>query len=132
VEYDIEQNLDSVNNTPLGESLASKSLGALRDKFWDNQYPFDKTFKNDEQVYLDTDKHQDNIICTDYLAGDRDIESQYKRNDNLIDKDASIVNANFESCHVGETIIPALKEETQVQQAANFQSDQSAQYQMEG
>jgi hypothetical protein len=42
------------------------------------------------------------------------------------------VNANFESCHVGETIIPALKEETQVQQAACYSSDSAAQYRLKG
>jgi hypothetical protein len=51
---------------------------------------------------------------------------------NLIDEHADKVNANYESCHVGETIIPALKEETHVQQAASYASDSAARYCLKG
>lgn len=50
----------------------------------------------------------------------------------LIDNEADRVNANYESCHVGETIIPALKEETHVQQAASYASDSAAKYCIKG
>jgi hypothetical protein len=46
----------------------------------------------------------------------------------LIDEKAGRVNADFSSCHVGETIIPAIKEQTQVQQAASYSSDSAVQY----
>ena len=33
VDYDISNNLDSVNNSKLGESLASSGINAIKDKF---------------------------------------------------------------------------------------------------
>jgi hypothetical protein len=88
-------------------------------------------FKNDRFGYdysnqfIEDDKLQNDILCID--------KSNHNRNDDqLIDSNASRVNANFESCHVGETIIPALKEETQVQQAACYSSDSAAQYVVKG
>jgi hypothetical protein len=42
--------------------------------------------------------------------------------DNIIFEDADSVNAVYKSCQCGETIIPALKEETQIEQEATYES----------
>jgi hypothetical protein len=76
-------------------------------------FPFDKTFKHEgDQAsnYLDTEAYQKKILNQESRSGDDDISNQYERNDYLIDREASNVKAAFESCHVGETIIPAIKE----------------------
>lgn len=76
-------------------------------------FPFDKTFKTEgdhASNFLDTEAYQKNILSQDSRSGDDDITNQQDRNDYLIDREANNVKAAFESCHVGETIIPAMKE----------------------
>ena len=76
-------------------------------------FPFDKTFKHEgDQAsnYLDTEVYQKRILDQEPGSGGGGISNQYERNDYLIDREASNVKAAFESCHVGETIIPAIKE----------------------
>lgn len=133
----MHDNLSSVNGTPLSESLANKGLGSLRDNFLEKQHPFDKTFLHDTDLsdkYLDNDNLDQSILCMDNIASADEVNTHpsHHRNDGLIDKQASSVNAKFDSCHVGETIIPAVKEKTQVQQAASYSSDQAAAYLMKG
>jgi hypothetical protein len=54
------------------------------------------------------------------------------RHHKIVDDDASRVKASYESCHVGERIIPAIKEESQINQAANYASDSASQYVIKG
>jgi hypothetical protein len=93
-----------------------------------NQPFHDEKFGETEDYsnqFLHDDKLQNDILCIDQAR-------HLRRDDQLIDADASRVSANFESCHVGETIIPALQEQTQVQQAACYSSDSAAQYRLKG
>jgi hypothetical protein len=41
--------------------------------------------------------------------------NENSRHQKIIDDDASSVKAHYESCHVGERIIPAIKEESHIQ-----------------
>ena len=113
---------------PQAESIATAGLNSLAAGYLnDNRSYKDETFGNPADYsnnFLEDDKLQNDMLCID--------ASHERRNDQLIDSDASKVNANFESCHVGETIIPALKEETQVQQAACYSSDSASQYVLKG
>ena len=53
------------------------------------------------------------MLDTRGLAGiDTRTNSENLRRDDLIDESAGRVNADFASCHVGETISPAVKEQT--------------------
>ena len=109
------------------ESLANNGLRSIAKEYLDEAQPFDDDrfgYDYTNQFY-DGDKYQNDILCIDR-------ENHIRNDDQLIDSDASRVNANYESCHVGETIIPALKEETQVQQAACYSSDSAAQYVVKG
>lgn len=60
--------------------------------------------------YLNTDAVHDKVLNTGGLAGIDIKKNDGIRNDDLIDQNAGRVNADFSSCHVGETIIPAIKE----------------------
>lgn len=123
-----ESNSYDVQNSelPQGESLATDALNGIAASYLrKNHYNdgFDQTNDFSNQ-FLEDDKLQNDILCID--------NRHERKSDQLIDSDATKVNANFESCHVGETIIPALKEETQVQQAACYSSDSAAQYILKG
>jgi hypothetical protein len=113
---------------PQAESLANDGINSIaasylaKNNFNDERFGDCGDYSNQ---FLQNDKLQNDILCIDNARHNR-------RDDQLIDSDASRVNANFESCHVGETIIPALKEETQVQQAACYSSDSAAQYRIKG
>lgn len=111
------------------ESLATEGLNSIAASYLAKNQPFhDERFGDCgdySNQFLQNDKLQNDILCIDNAR-------HLRKDDQLIDSDASRVNANFESCHVGETIIPALKEETQVQQAACYSSDSAAQYRIKG
>lgn len=68
-------------------------------------------------------------VGTDYAIG---FGENGARHHKIIDDDASSVKAHYESCHVGERIIPAIKEESHIQQAANYASDSASQYVIKG
>ena len=131
VVYDIADNLDDTNGSGIGESLATSGLSSIGKNFMN--YSNRKTGlgingANDGSAqlskFLDTDRSNNDVLC---------ISNHGRRNNNpIIDASASNVQADFESCHVGETIIPALKEETQVKQAACYSSDSAAQYNLKG
>ena len=90
----------------------------MKDKFLDKQHPFDSNFKTDDDQtsqYLNTDAVHDKVLNNQGIAGIEIKSNNGIRNDDLIDQSAGRVNADFQSCHVGETIIPAIKEQTQVQ-----------------
>lgn len=129
VVYDIVQNLDDTNGSDFGESLATSGLASIGKNFLD--YSKRGSFIGGSQdssrqlnKFLDTDRSNNDVLC---------ITNHGRSNNNpIIDASASNVQADFESCHVGETIIPALKEETQVKQAACYSSDSAAQYNLKG
>ena len=114
---------------PHAESLATEGINSIAASYLAKNQPFhDERFGDCgdySNQFLQNDKLQNDILCIDNAR-------HLRKDDQLIDSDASRVNANFESCHVGETIIPALKEETQVQQAACYSSDSAAQYRIKG
>ena len=133
--YDVEEQDIDNEQAGVSESLASKGLAALRDNFLEHD--------NDGKIfaphcdltgkYLENDGLSHKILCIDHLASAADVDAHpAPRNDNLIDHNAHSVAAKFESCHVGETIIPALKEKTHVSQAASYNSDSAGAYVLKG
>lgn len=126
-----EENLDDNNGSGFGESLASSGLASLGNNFLNygcKKGAYNLNGANDGSAalgkFLDSDRQNDSVLC---------ITNHGRQNNNpIIDSAASNVQADFESCHVGETIIPALKEETQVKQAACYSSDSAAQYNLKG
>ena len=94
----------------------------------------------------DVDKKMGNAehdMAKDYLCCDKLIEGicnlddgfggcECIDKDSIIDHDATKVESNFVSCHIGETIMPAIKEETQVEQEACYTSDQIQAYEIKG
>jgi hypothetical protein len=88
----------------------------------------DATFDAEAELgdqFFDDDHNQDKILC----IGNDDLHDNSNK---LIDEDAGKVLANWESCHRGEVIIPALKEETTVQQAASYSQDSGSSYKLKG
>ena len=77
--------------------------------------------------YLNCDHFADAICNIDRQGGCECLDD-----DRLMYREAGNVNANFKSCHIGETIIPALKEETQVEQEACYSSQQDSKYEITG
>ena len=118
--YDVQHAI-----APHAESLATEGIHGIAGSFLNNKECNFGEHDDYSSQFLHDDKLQNDILCIDSARHGR-------RDDQLIDSDASRVNANYESCHVGETIIPALKEETQVQQAACYSSDSAAQYRLKG
>ena len=116
---------------PHAESLATDGINSLAASYLANNQNKDQFGDEDySNEFLHGDQQTNDMLCID---GSSRHSGHGRNNDNqLIDSDASRVNANYESCHVGETIIPALKEETQVQQAACYSSDSAAQYRVKG
>lgn len=133
--YDVEH--QDIGNDHAGhrEYMATKGLHDLRDRFL--QHGDDgKNFQPHGDLtgkYLENDGLARKILCIDGLASAADVSGHpAPRNDNLIDHSANRVDAKFESCHVGETIIPALREKTHVSQAASYNSDSAGAYVMKG
>jgi hypothetical protein len=62
--------------------------------------------------YLNTDAVHDKVLSDRGIADSGVKKSLCGTNNDLIDEKAGRVNADFSSCHVGETIIPAIKEQT--------------------
>ena len=95
--------------------VASSNLGAYAERYLKNS--------------LRKDQRQGLHDINNFQVDD---EFTHNSHHKIIDADADRVNASYESCHVGETIIPAIKEQTNIQQAASFASDSKAQYLMKG
>ena len=72
-------------------------------------------------------KYMKNCITPNEVAKVWDENSE-----NLVDKNASNSAAHYESCKIGERIIPAKKVESQIEQASNFCSNQKGQYALKG
>jgi hypothetical protein len=108
------------------DHLGSSGIKALGDAYLED---------NGNQANLDALSNigfsQDNLSSRNNLQDQRCSGSQASRH-NFIDQDADRVNASYESCQVGETYIPALKEKTHVQQAASYASDSAAKYCIKG
>ena len=92
-------------------------MAAYADHYMSNEY------QKKLEDKLNLDDFDDKINSESYANG-----KQHK----IIDCDADKVKASYESCHIGETVIPAIKEQTHVQQAASYASDTAAQYIMKG
>lgn len=130
--YDVEEQDIDNEQAGVSESLASKGLAALRDNFLEHDNN-DRCHGDLTGKYLENDGLSQKILCIDHLASAADVDaSPAPRNDNLIDHNAHRVDAKFESCHVGETIIPALREKTHVSQAASYNSDSAGAYVLKG
>lgn len=132
--YDVEhQDIDN-EQAGVSESLASKGLAALRDNFLehDNDGKIFSPVGDLAGRYLENDGLSHKILCVDHLTAADVGAHPAPRNDNLIDHNANRVDAKFESCHVGETIIPALREKTHVSQAASYNSDSAGAYVLKG
>lgn len=115
----------------LYDSLSTTSLGDIADNYLKNgNTEDDKLFSDDyrgsAKEFLGDDRRQDAMLCIE------DDHAGKYGNQYLIQDDATRVNANYESCHVGETIIPAIKEKTNVKQAACYSSDSAAKYNLKG
>lgn len=123
-----DENLLGNNGNTIQHSAAVKGLSDLVGSYLENDFHNeDSSFHANKEASANKqffdDDHQNDILCIDD-------EDDYENK--LIDDDATRTSANWESCHVGETIIPALKEETTVQQAACFSSDSGSSYVMKG
>lgn len=108
------------------------SLTGIADNFLSSANEDDSKLQSEyhslgaSEEFLGEDSRQNDMLCIK-----EDLASKYG-NQYLILDDATRVNANYESCHVGETIIPAIKEQTNVKQAACYSSDSAAKYNLKG
>lgn len=123
-----DENLLGNNGNSIQHSSTVKGLAGLVGSYLNSDFhtedsTFDANKENSAQKQFFDDDHQNDILC---------IDDQDDYENKLIDDDATRTSANWESCHVGETIIPALKEETTVQQAACFSSDSGSSYVLKG
>lgn len=85
----------------LKDKLVSSGVGALADEYLN------------DNVKANINRNFDTYNF-EHLDDDDECETSRVRH-NIIDKDADRVSANYESCQVGETYIPALSEKTHVQ-----------------
>lgn len=123
-----DDNLLGNNGNSIQHSASVKGLSDLVGTYLNNDFhnedsTFDANKESSANKEFFGDDLQNDMLC---IKDEDDYEN------NLIDDDATRTSANWESCHVGETIIPALKEETTVQQAACFSSDSGSQYVLKG
>lgn len=112
-----------LTNQGLVNSLGDIAGNYLLSGNTDKENIYEQASASPSQIF---DDKQDDLLCIDQNPGSQ------SRRAYLIDDDATRVNANYESCTVGETIIPAVSEQTNVKQAACFSSDSAAQYNLKG
>ena len=110
-----------------------EGLCDLADNYICNADDLERNYANSRHIeqaenYLYCDKLAEDICDCDNMHGCSEAHSD----DNIIHRDAGSVNAIYKSCHCGETIIPSIKEETQVEQEAIYESQQEADYNIKG
>jgi len=100
-----------------------------------NADDLDSRYNHHKQI----DFAEDYLYCDNFSDAFCDIENSNgdcgiccHHDDKIIDRNANAVNAAYVSCYIDETIIPAIKEETQVEQRACYESNTESEYKIKG